>query len=146
MLLLLFIGSSFRLAALSSTYLVLKCCFFAYLCSFQSSVPGRKNKYWEPEHPNFIRCLDAHLKTVLVKSYMSNDCDIDFVNFFALNARVIESMIVVVKTNNEEFLATQKLHLDNWASSGARFCFTTDDSRRKYWHRWDVHDLYLIDP
>ena len=33
---------------------------------------------------------------------MTFDCDIDFVNFFALNARVLESMIVVVKTNNEE--------------------------------------------
>ena len=39
---------------------------------------------------------------------MGNDCDIDFVNFFALNARVLESMIVVVKTNNEEFLASQR--------------------------------------
>ena len=79
---------------------------------------------------------------------MGHDCDIDFVNFFALNARVLESMIVVVKTNNEEFLATQreKLHLDNRASSGAQFRFTTDDSRRKYWHIWDVRDLYLVDP
>ena len=78
-----------------------KMLFFAYLCSFQSNVPGGKNKYWEPEHPNLIRCLDAHLKTVLVRSYMGDDCDIDFVNFFALNARVLESMTVVVKANNE---------------------------------------------
>ena len=107
--------------------------FFGYLCSFQSSAPGQNNKYWETEHPN-LRCLDAHLKTVLVKSDMSHDCDIDFVNFFTLNARVLESMTVVVKPNNEEFLAKQreKLQLDNRASSGAQFRFTTHDSRRNY--------------
>ena len=121
--------------------------FFVYLCSFQSSAPGRNNKYWETEQPN-LRCLDAHLKTVLVKSYMDHDCDIDFVNFFALNARVLESMIVVVKPNNEEFLAKQreKLQLDNRASSGAQFRFTTHDSRRNYWNIGDVRDLYLVDP
>ena len=83
--------------------------FFDYLYYFQSSVRERKNKNWECEHPNLIRCLDAHLKTVLVRSNMGIDCDIDFVNFFALKARVLESMIVVVKTNdNDAFLASQR--------------------------------------
>ena len=79
---------------------------------------------------------------------MGYDCDIDFVNFFALNTRVLESMTVMVKTNNEEFLAKQreKLQLHNRASRGAQFRFTTDDIRRKYWHIWDVRDLYLVDP
>ena len=95
--------------------------FFAYLCYFQSSAPaGRNNKYWQTEHPN-LRCLDAHLKTVLVKSYMAHDCDIDFVNFFALNPRVLESMTVVVDPNNAEYLAKKRemLQLDNRASSRA---------------------------
>ena len=121
--------------------------FFAYLCFFQSSAPGRNNKYGETEHPN-LRCRDAHLKTVLVKSYMGHDCDINFVNFFALNARVLESMTVVVKPNNEEFLAKQreKLELHNRTSRGAQFRFSTDDNRRNYWDISDVRDLYLVDP
>ena len=79
---------------------------------------------------------------------MGNDCDIDFVNFFALNARVLESMTVVVETNNEEFLASQreKLQLNNRVSSVAQFRFTTENSRRNYWHIAGVHDLYLVDP
>ena len=79
---------------------------------------------------------------------MGRDCDIDFVNFFALNARVLELMTIVVKPNNEEFLAEQreKLQLHNRASRGTQFRFTTDDIRRKYWHIWDVRDLYLVDP
>ena len=93
--------------------------FFAYVCSFQSTAPRLNNNFWETEHPT-LRCL-AHLKTVLVHSYMGNDCDIDFLNFFVLNARVLQSMTVVVKPNNEELLAKQreKLQLHNWASRGA---------------------------
>ena len=79
---------------------------------------------------------------------MGNDCDIDFVNFFALNARVLESMIDLVKTNNEEFLASQreKLKLNNRSFCVAQFRFTTENSRRNYWHIAGVHDLYLVDP
>ena len=79
---------------------------------------------------------------------MGNDCDIDFVNFFAFNARVLESMIVLVKTNNEEFLVSQreKLQLDNRASNVAQFRFTTENSRRNYWQIDGVRDLYLVDP
>ena len=79
---------------------------------------------------------------------MGNDCDIDFVNFFAFNTRVLESMIILVKTNNEEFLASQreKLQLDNRASNVAQFRFTTENSRRNYWQIDGVRDLYLVDP
>ena len=79
---------------------------------------------------------------------MGKDCDVDFLNFFALNAKVLESMIVVVKPNNDEFLIKQheKLQLDNRASRGAQFRFSTDDSRRNYWDILDVRDLYLVDP
>ena len=79
---------------------------------------------------------------------MGHDYDIDFVIFFALNARVLELMTVVVKTNNEEFLASQreKLQLDNRASSVAQFRFTTENSRRNYWHIACVRDLYLVHP
>ena len=79
---------------------------------------------------------------------MGKDCDVDFLNFFVLNTRVLQSMTVVVKPNNEEFLAKQreKLQLDNRVSSGAQFRFSTDDSSRNYRHIWDVRDLYLVDP
>ena len=119
--------------------------FFAYLCSFQSKTPGL-NKYCSPEHPDLIRCLDAHLKTVLVRGNMGIDCDIDFVNFFALNARVLESMTVVVDPRNAEYLAKkrEKLQLDNRTSSRAQFHFTTEDNKK--WIITNVHDLYLVDP
>ena len=120
---------------------------FPYVCSFQSTAPGRNNNFWETEHPN-LRCLDAHLKTVLVHSDTGIDCDVDFLNFFILNARVLRSMTIVVQPNNKEFLAEQreKLQLHNRASRGAQFRFTTEDIRRKYWDIWNARDLYLVDP
>ena len=119
---------------------------YVYVRSFQSTASGINNNFWETEHPT-LKCF-AHLKTVLVHSDTGMDCDVDFLNFFLLNARVLQSMTVVVKPNNEEFLAEQreKLQLHNRASRGGQFRFTTDDIRRKYWHIWDACDLYLVDP
>jgi hypothetical protein len=120
--------------------------FFAYLCSFQCRTPGRNNNSSSPEA---IRCLDAHLMTVVLKGYRSTNSDIEFVNFFALNARVLKLMILVVENYyDDEFLAkqSQKLQLDNRASSGAKFHFTTDDIKRNCWGIRSVHDLYLFDP
>ena len=113
---------------------------------FQSTAPGINNNFWETEHPT-LRCF-AHLKTVLVHSYMWIDCDVDILNFFVLNVRVLQSMTVMVNPNNEELLAKQreKLQLDNRASRGAQFRFSTDYIRRKYCHIWDARDLYLVDP
>ena len=112
---------------------------------FQSIASAANNNFWETEHPT-LKCF-AHLKTILV--HVGMDCDVvHFLNFFVLNARVLQSMTVVIKPNNEEFLAKhrEKLQLHNRASRGAKFRFTTDDIRRKYCHIWDVRDLYLVDP
>ena len=92
-----------------------------YVRSFQSTASGINNNFWETEHPT-LKCF-AHLKTVLVHSDTGMDCDVDFLNFFILNARVLQSMTVVVQPNNEKFLAKQreKFQLDNRASRGPSF-------------------------
>ena len=114
---------------------------------FQSDASGANNNFWETEHPT-LKCF-THLKTILVYSYMGMDCDVDFLNFFVLNARVLQSMTVVVKPDlDQELLAKhhEKLQLDNRASRGAQFRFSTDNIRSDYWQIWDVRDLYLVDP
>jgi hypothetical protein len=113
---------------------------------FQSIASAANNNFWETEHPT-LKCF-AHLKTILV--HVGMDCDVvHFLNFFVLNARVLQSMTVVVKPDNDEELLAklrEKLQLDNHASRGAQFRFSTEDIRRNYWDIWDVRDLYLVDP
>jgi hypothetical protein len=64
--------------------------------------------------------------------YLGRKSDADFVNFFALNARMLESMTLFVETNSEKFLAKlrQKLQIENRASSGAQFHFTSIEGSR----------------
>lgn len=75
---------------------------------------------------------------------------VSFVTFFVLNARVLELMTLRIeaKNYNEEFLAEhrRKLQLENRASRGARFLFTTDECMRDIRDIKDVHDLDLTDP
>jgi hypothetical protein len=74
--------------------------------------------------------------------YSGRKSDVDFVNFFALNAGLLETMTLVVKTDTEKFLAKQrrKLQLESMASNGAQFIFTTQ-CRHKFWDIKYVHDL-----
>jgi hypothetical protein len=82
--------------------------------------------------------------------YRGTRSQVSFVTFFVLNARVLESMILQIehKNDNEEFLAEhrRKLQLENRASRGARFQFTTDKCVRNVWDINDARVLDLADP
>lgn len=100
---------------------------------------------WRHKHQNLIKCIDIPLKTILLESYRGIKSQVDFVTFFVLNAGVLELMTLVVdsKHYSEEFLAKQrrKLQLENRASEGAQFNFTTQRCVRNSWILKDVHDL-----
>jgi hypothetical protein len=104
---------------------------------------------WRRKHQNLIKYLDISLKTIVLESYSGIKSQVNFVTFFVLNARVLESMALGVDSKHygDEFLAEQrmKLQLENRASRCARFDFTTEQSIRSYWCMNDVCDLE-IDP
>jgi hypothetical protein len=61
--------------------------------------------------------------------YKGSMSEVNFFTFFVLNAKLLESVTLVVsakRANNEEFIAKQrrKLQLENMASRGAQFHFT----------------------
>ena len=47
---------------------------------------------------DLIECLDLHLKRIVMGFYTGNKSHVDIASFFILNARVLESMILVAET------------------------------------------------
>ncbi|VAI13588.1 unnamed protein product [Triticum turgidum subsp. durum] len=109
----------------------------------EKSVRGRR-------HRNLTKCPNIRLKTIVFECYEGIKSDIEFASFFVLNATVLELMTLQIgaRDYNEKFLAEQrrKLQLENKASRGARFHFTTDRCARGVWDVHHVRDLDLTDP
>ncbi|XP_044434989.1 uncharacterized protein [Triticum aestivum] len=95
----------------------------------QSTGPGKTNS-WCRKHRDLIRSLDIRLKTIVWRHYRGIKSHVDFATFFILNAGVLELMTFEVNSEdyNEEFFAQHRkmLQVDNRASRGARFRFTSD--------------------
>ena len=83
---------------------------------------------WRRKYRDLLRSLDIRLKIMVLNYYSGRKPDVDFVTFFVLNARQLESMTLMVQTEDEDFLAKQhhKLKLEKRASHGARFHFTAE--------------------
>lgn len=94
-----------------------------------------------------LECLDRHLKNMQIINYEDNSADVNFVKFFILNARVLESMKFVVRQGqcDTKWIARQhkKLEVHGRASRGATFCFEADATRRmsSLVHTKHIHDL-----
>lgn len=110
---------------------------------------SESNNSWRRKHQDLIKCLDISLKTIELKSYRGIKSQVNFVTFFVLNARVLELMTLEVdsKHYSVDFLAEQrmKLQLENRASRGAQFNFTTQRFVPVSWNMKHVRDLE-IDP
>ena len=127
--------------------------FLNWLClytffSFQSYQDGDKN-LWRRKHRNLIKCLDIHLKTVVLNNYQGILSQISFSTFFVLNAKMLESMTFECQRYNvtDRFLAEQHqlLQLEKRASRCARFYFTKR-CRHEFLHINHAHDLSISDP
>uniref|UniRef100_K3ZU15 F-box domain-containing protein n=1 Tax=Setaria italica TaxID=4555 RepID=K3ZU15_SETIT len=80
-----------------------------------------------------LECLDRHLKKVQIINYEEKRADVNFIKFFVLNARVLESMKFVVCRDKcgAKWIARQhkKLQVNGRASQRAKFDFEADCSR-----------------
>ena len=89
-----------------------------------------------------IDCLDLNLKRIVMGFYMGNKSHVDIASFFILNARVLESMKLLVETHlvqNKMWAENQckRLQLENRASSAAQIEFATF----QWFSCKDIHDL-----
>ncbi|KAM0851712.1 hypothetical protein ACQ4PT_052259 [Festuca glaucescens] len=125
-------------------------CFPCLEKLYIQSCDSGPNNLWLRKHKNLIRCHDIRLKKIVIEFYWGIRSQVSFITFFVLNARILELMTLRIeaKNNNEEFLAQhrRKLQLENRASRGARFQFTTDKCSRDIWKIKHAHDLDLPDP
>ncbi|KAF7057093.1 hypothetical protein CFC21_064426 [Triticum aestivum] len=96
----------------------------------QCNTSRKNNNVWRRKYRDLLRSLDIRLKIMVLKYYSGRKPDVDFVTFFVLNARQLESMTLMVQTDDidEDFLAKQhhKLQLEKRASHGAQFHFTAE--------------------
>jgi hypothetical protein len=121
------------------------------VCSFQrGAYTSEQNNSWSSKHQKLIKCLDIRLKIIVLTSYSGTKSQVNFVTFFMLNARMLETMTLHIETSyyNEEFLSEQstKLRMQNTASRVAQFHFTSDECIRSYSDVKHVHDLDVVDP
>ena len=105
---------------------------YTWFADFFQCQKSWKNNLWRRKYRGLITstCFDIHLKTIVLDYYRGTKSDIDFVTFFVLNARVLERMKLIVKRNDDKFVAIHRhrLQLMNRASHGAHINFRLKDS------------------
>jgi len=68
--------------------------------------------------------LDHHLRKLVFTSYGGTESEVNFVNFFVLNPKVLEFTKIV--THGTDPYSAQELHLEARASHGAEIVFESD--------------------
>uniref|UniRef100_A0A0E0AI38 F-box domain-containing protein n=1 Tax=Oryza glumipatula TaxID=40148 RepID=A0A0E0AI38_9ORYZ len=100
---------------------------------------------------NLIKCSDIPLKTVVVGNYHGGKSEINFATFFLLNARMLESLKLIIKGRNygSKFFTKQRrlLQMGRRASRQARVDFrSVDRDHQVFNHVTGVQDLSTSDP
>ncbi|KAF0906105.1 hypothetical protein E2562_009103 [Oryza meyeriana var. granulata] len=80
-------------------------------------------KFWQETGP--IECVQSHLKMIVLREFQGEQSEFSFLMFIAENARVLEKMVIVMKTGRysepEEVAAkVMKLKSAKWASEGCK--------------------------
>jgi hypothetical protein len=118
------------------------------------TLAGHKNK-WGDEYWDLVGTLDIRMKKVVLLNYQGDTPHVNFAEFFVLNARILESMVLEleygIKLISTEWVEKQHEHLDtnNRASNDVRVNFVPHDSGS--WMHGNVmeeqaHDLSTVDP
>ncbi|KAL6897383.1 hypothetical protein ACP4OV_007079 [Aristida adscensionis] len=110
---------------------------------------SRETNCWRRKHRNLLKSLHMRLKTVVLRIYRHTLAEAQFVRFFILNAKMMETMVLegVIRSVYEAFRAEQykKLEVDKRACRGANLYFTARLCREFPYARC-VHDLSKKDP
>uniref|UniRef100_M8AT34 Uncharacterized protein n=2 Tax=Aegilops tauschii TaxID=37682 RepID=M8AT34_AEGTA len=107
------------------------------------------NYVWKHGPLDPVRCLELHLKEVVLKNYNGDRrAFTNLAKFFILNAKVLKEMeIGFFQIGNEEWVCCQhrQLQVENRASQDARIELK-DDMDLKFTNHVHTHNLSIADP
>ena len=102
----------------------------------------KDGREYDPVVP--VKCLETHLKKLVLKNYEGSEQDVSFAKFFILNAEVLKKIKFGINNMvNKEWVVDQHrlLEVGTRASRDVQLEFIHSNS--KY---LDVHDLSIADP
>uniref|UniRef100_A0A452XY73 FBD domain-containing protein n=2 Tax=Aegilops tauschii TaxID=37682 RepID=A0A452XY73_AEGTS len=104
-------------------------------------------RQYEPLDP--IKCLESHLKVLVLTNYKGGEEDVGFAKFFVLNAEVVKEINFGVCKNIDidmKWMTDQLMLLEaeNRASQDARLKFGS--SSASWFGSLDTRDLSIADP
>ncbi|XP_071683138.1 uncharacterized protein [Lolium perenne] len=105
-------------------------------------LPLKDGCEYDPLNP--VKCLETHLKKLVLESYKGDDQDIGFARFFVLNAKVLKEIKLRVHEKvNKEWVSDQYrlLEVGTRASEDAQLKFI-----RSGYMCFNGHDLSTADP
>ncbi|KAF8731661.1 hypothetical protein HU200_015589 [Digitaria exilis] len=132
------------------TVIDLMSCFPCLESLYLKTDSSSDDNLWHHKYCVLLRSLDIRLKKLVLLGHKGTESYANFVTFFIMNARRLETVRFVGDTNmeNEEFIAKQHklLQLHKRASIGAQFYFKTSRCHYRHAHIDHVHDLSIPDP
>jgi hypothetical protein len=105
-------------------------------------MPLKDGREYDPLDP--VKCLETHLKKLVMDDYNGDEQDIGFAKFFVLNAKVLKEIRLQVHEKvNKEWVSDQYrlLEVGTRASEDAQLEFILSDSRFL-----NANDLSIADP
>jgi len=125
----------------------------SFLFHIQVSLKERSKRVVQHYSPlDYLECLDHHLKKLVLMNYQGMKRDVEFANFFLLNAKVLEMVELATQrySCDSKYLTKQhtKLHLKNRASKDTQVLYTYKNYTysNNFMHIRHMHDLNVGDP
>jgi hypothetical protein len=124
----------------------------SFLLHIQVSLKGRSKRVQHHNPLDYLECLDLHLKKLVLINYQGIKRDVEFANFFLMNAKVLE--MVELRTQrpscDSKYLTKQhtKLQLKNRASKDTQVLFMCISLRysNDLIDIRHMHDMSIVDP
>jgi hypothetical protein len=109
-------------------------------------MPLKDGREYDPLDP--VKCLETHLKKLVMDDYNGDEQDIGFAKFFVLNAKVLKEMKITLPYHRQlKWFANQHelLRIKDRASQDARIELKIG-TKKSDLTKMDTHDLSVADP